>query len=126
MKVSISEAARIAGISRQHLYTKYINPGLISVEKDSQGKPHIDTAELIRVFDTIAIPDSNMSANGQDLIGELSRTSSCPSTIGSFPGKREDFPGAGSLAPEPSGQAHGYHPADRAQTARTVTGTRPA
>lgn len=49
-KVSISEAARLAGISRQHLYKKYIKPGLLTVEKDGDSSPIIDTSELIRVF----------------------------------------------------------------------------
>ena len=49
-KVSISEAARLAGISRQHLYKKWISPGLLTVEKDGEAPPLIDTSELLRVF----------------------------------------------------------------------------
>ncbi len=49
-KVSISEAARLAGVSRQHLYKKWITPGLLTVEKTNDGSPMIDTSELIRVF----------------------------------------------------------------------------
>lgn len=49
-KHSISEAAKLAGVSRSHLYKKYIRPGAISVEKDSEGNPQIDTAEVMRVF----------------------------------------------------------------------------
>ena len=48
-KLSISEAARLAGISRNHLYNKYINKGVISVITDDN-KPFIDTSELLRVF----------------------------------------------------------------------------
>lgn len=48
-KVSVTEAARLAGISRQLLYKKYINPGVISVGKDD-GTPFIDTVEIMRVF----------------------------------------------------------------------------
>jgi Skp family chaperone for outer membrane proteins len=47
--LSISEAARLAGISRNHLYKKYINEGLISVTTDNN-KPCIDVSELLRVF----------------------------------------------------------------------------
>lgn len=49
-KVSISEAARLAGVSRQHLYKKWITPGLLSVEKDGVSSPVIDTSEVLRVF----------------------------------------------------------------------------
>lgn len=49
-KVCISEAARLAGVSRQHLYKKWITPGLLSVEKDGGNPPVIDTSELLRVF----------------------------------------------------------------------------
>jgi hypothetical protein len=49
-KHSISEAAKLAGVSRSHFYKKYIRPGVISVEKDNDGNPQIDTAEVMRVF----------------------------------------------------------------------------
>lgn len=48
--VSVSQAARLAGISRQHLYRKYIKTGEISVQRDDKGDPMIDTSELLRVF----------------------------------------------------------------------------
>lgn len=48
-KVSISEAARLATISRQTLHKK-INAGLLSVERDGVNPPVIDTSELTRVF----------------------------------------------------------------------------
>jgi hypothetical protein len=57
-KVSISEAARLAGKSRSHLYEKYINTGAISVETLRDGKKVIDTSELIRVFGSISLADS--------------------------------------------------------------------
>ena len=53
--ISISEAAKLAGIARSHLYSQYINTGAISVTRDSRGKPKIDTAELIRVFGSIQL-----------------------------------------------------------------------
>lgn len=52
-KVSISEGARMAGISRSYLYRKYITPGLLSTEKDNSGNTVVDTAEIIRVFGQI-------------------------------------------------------------------------
>ncbi len=48
-KLTITEAAKVVGISRMTLY-KYIKSGIISVEKDQLGKPKIDASELIRVF----------------------------------------------------------------------------
>lgn len=50
-KLSISEAARQAGISRQYLYSKYINTGKITVSDDESGNKYIDDSELLRVFD---------------------------------------------------------------------------
>lgn len=60
-KVSISEAARLAGVSRQHLYRRYITPGLISVEKDGESAPMIDTAELLRVFGDLKMPGQGIT-----------------------------------------------------------------
>ena len=52
-KVSISEAARLAGIARSNFYTTYIKKGRISVSVDGKGKKFIDTSELLRVFPDI-------------------------------------------------------------------------
>ncbi len=52
-KVTITEAAKLAGVSRVTMYRKYIKTGSISVEKDRDGKPQIDTSELIRVVGEI-------------------------------------------------------------------------
>jgi len=54
-KVSISEAARLAGISRPTIY-KLMNSGKLnftSVVKAGKTAKNIDTSELIRVFGTI-------------------------------------------------------------------------
>lgn len=48
--VTITDAAKLAGISRQYLYKAYIKTGKISVERDSKGAPMIETSELLRVF----------------------------------------------------------------------------
>lgn len=55
-KVSISEAIRMAGVSRSHFYNKYINKGLISVQVDDD-KKFIDVSELIRLFGNIQLED---------------------------------------------------------------------
>jgi predicted nuclease with TOPRIM domain len=47
--VSVSEAARLAGISRQHLYKKYIKTGILSVERHFD-VPKVQVSELLRVF----------------------------------------------------------------------------
>ena len=54
-KVNISEAIKLSGVSRQSFYTKYLNGGIVSVEKDNFGKKWIDTSELVRVFGNIGI-----------------------------------------------------------------------
>jgi hypothetical protein len=54
-KVSISEAARLSGITRQYFYKKYLNTGAISVETDNAGVKGIDTAELFRVFGELQV-----------------------------------------------------------------------
>ena len=49
-KVNVTAAAKLAGIGRQQLYRGYITTGKISVDRDSQNRPVIDTAEILRVF----------------------------------------------------------------------------
>lgn len=48
-QVSISEAARLTGKSRKTLHT-YISNGKLTKSTDTQGRPKIDTSELIRFF----------------------------------------------------------------------------
>lgn len=57
-KVSISQAIRLANVSRSHFYKKYVNSGVISIE-NIDGKKLIDTSELIRVFDKIQIENNS-------------------------------------------------------------------
>lgn len=59
--VNISEAARLAGVSRQTLYKRYITPGVISVVKDGDA-PAIDVSELIRVFGDLKGANCNSQA----------------------------------------------------------------
>jgi hypothetical protein len=49
MKYSISESARIVGVTRKTLY-KHIETKPISIEKDEQDRPVIDASELMRVY----------------------------------------------------------------------------
>lgn len=59
-KVSISEAARLAGISRPTLYRR-IEAGEISVERDGDSVS-VDTSELLRVFGELQMPGSPATA----------------------------------------------------------------
>lgn len=70
-KVSVTEAARLAGIGRQQLYRGYIKTGKISIERDHQDRPMIDTAEIIRVFGVLHATDE-ATRNGQQETGENS------------------------------------------------------
>lgn len=54
-KLTISEASRLAQISRTTMYKKYIQSGKISVIKEDD-KSFIDVSELLRVF-----PDLKMN-----------------------------------------------------------------
>jgi len=72
-KVSISEAARQAGITRQYFYKKYIDTGKISVEKDADGKnPQIDTAEFFRVFGKLLVDSQEETQHLQGMTPENS------------------------------------------------------
>ena len=78
--VSVSHAARLAGISRQHLYRKYIKPGEISVQRDEKGDPMIDTSELLRVFgvlegDTLGDDNKLQKEHHLDMVREKFRAS---------------------------------------------------
>lgn len=57
-KISITQAAKLADISRQHFYKGYINTGKISVSKDGD-KSYIDSSELLRVFPNCKLIDEN-------------------------------------------------------------------
>ncbi len=58
-KVSISEAARMAGIARSTLYRAYIKTGKVSIDRDHLGKPVIDPSELVRVFPDLSdVPEA--------------------------------------------------------------------
>lgn len=56
--VSISEAAKLAGIARSSLYKYYIKTGKLSLSQNGGKRPIIDTSELIRVFGSISSVDT--------------------------------------------------------------------
>ena len=49
-QVNITQAAKLAGVSRTTLYNTYIRSGQITVSKDKNGNKQVDTSEWIRVF----------------------------------------------------------------------------
>jgi hypothetical protein len=66
-KVTVTEAARLAGLGRQQLYRGYISTGKISVERDHNGRPRIDTAEILRVFGEIrGIPEATQNGHAEN------------------------------------------------------------
>ena len=62
-RVSITKAARLAGVNRGTLYKTYINKGVISVSADEHGKKFIDTSELLRVFGSLQSEQGNSTVN---------------------------------------------------------------
>jgi len=64
VQVSISEAARLTGKSRKTLHT-YISSGKLTKVTDNQGKPKLDTSELIRVFGNISITQETVNPQSQ-------------------------------------------------------------
>ncbi len=66
MKVTISKAADMVGVTRATLY-RHIDKKGISVEKDDDGNPKIDVAELIRVYgDRVRQTDDQQPDNDND------------------------------------------------------------
>lgn len=70
MKINISEAAKLVGISRQHLHNKYIKQGLVPLHKDEGKHPLIDTEELKAVFPHMK-PMEEVSTTDQGRVLEL-------------------------------------------------------
>lgn len=65
--VSITQAAKLAGVSRSTLYRKYISTGQLSVISDHNGKKKIDTSELLRVFGELK-KDSETALDNADTL----------------------------------------------------------
>lgn len=64
-KISITAAAKMAGVSRSTLYRSYIDKGVLSLCKDRQDKPCIDTSELLRVFGALQLDATPSDSVGQ-------------------------------------------------------------
>lgn len=48
-KLNLSQAAKIVGRNRTTLW-RHINNGKLSIERDRDGNPLVDTSELLRVY----------------------------------------------------------------------------
>lgn len=62
--LTISEASRLVQISRTTMYKKYIQTGIISVNKDDK-KTHIDVSELLRVFPDIKLDNTDVNTKSE-------------------------------------------------------------
>ena len=73
MKVSISQAAKMAGVSRSHFYKTYLKNNAISVEEDRFGKKVIDKSEILRVFGKIYedTPEHKKESAKEDIQGHV-------------------------------------------------------
>lgn len=73
-KVSISEAARLVGLSRQQLYRRHLGDDVelskrLSVERDEAGGAvYVDTSELLRVFKSLKIPGDQATAGPEPVL----------------------------------------------------------
>lgn len=67
MLVNVSQAAKLANISRDTFYKNYINKGRISVSRDGRNRPMVDTSEILRVFGNLhtdTVRDSTNQTQG--------------------------------------------------------------
>ncbi len=62
MQFTITDCAKLTGMSRTTLYKKYINPGVISVIRENKNV-FIELSELVRVFPNIKINETSNFTN---------------------------------------------------------------
>lgn len=62
MLVSISEAIKLAGVSRATFY-RYIDTGKISIQVSGGGKKSVETSEITRVFGDVSKRPEKVSAD---------------------------------------------------------------
>lgn len=62
MLVSISEAIKLAGVSRATFY-RYMDTGKISIQVNGAGKKSVETSEIIRVFGEASKRPEKISAD---------------------------------------------------------------
>lgn len=52
-EVNITQAAKLADMTRQNLHKNYIKKGILTVDRSNPKKPVIEMSELLRVFPNI-------------------------------------------------------------------------
>lgn len=67
--VTITDASKMVGISRQTMYNRYINKGVITVNRIND-EPKIDVSDLIRVFGNIKDLRQEDGDNGHDITND--------------------------------------------------------
>jgi hypothetical protein len=67
--VTITDASKMVGISRQTMYNRYINKGVITVNRVND-EPKIDVSDLIRVFGNIKYLRQEDDENGHDVTND--------------------------------------------------------
>ncbi len=67
--VTITDASKMVGISRQTMYNRYINKGVITVNRIND-EPKIDVSDLIRVFGNIKDLRQEDGENGHDVTND--------------------------------------------------------
>ena len=66
--LTITAAAKLVGMSRQHLHRAYIKPGTLSVSRDREGHPFIDPSELVRVFGDRVKGDTELRTETESML----------------------------------------------------------
>lgn len=69
-RFTITDAAKLVGMSRQNIHKTYIKTGILSVSKDEQGRPYIDLSELLRVFPSLKISEP-VTTGGNKILNEV-------------------------------------------------------
>lgn len=69
-KVSISKAAKLAGVSRTTFYENYIKKGKISISQNNKGQKEVDVSEILRVFGALQ-DDAKKSAEPNTQIEQV-------------------------------------------------------
>ena len=65
--VNLSQAARMANISRPHLYRRYIKTGKMTIDRSDPKGPMVDTSELLRLFGELNEDTGNSVTTGSCL-----------------------------------------------------------
>jgi len=94
-RITVTEAAKIAGISRTTMYKNYLNNGVISKSRED-GKVYIDLSELARVFPGVKQnDDKNTQMNNEnkllDTIKDLEYRLKTAENANEQASKRESF-----------------------------------